>query len=124
MTFSRLLSLDTRSGYLVAVGTAILFVPPLAGMTAAAIATGIILGICIVGLGLAGTASNGRGTLPLSAHAAYDQGLAFGLLLCGGAFAAVGDTAAMALFGATGLVTLLITGATRYTAPGGAQDFL
>ena len=115
MSFTRLISLDTRSGFLVALGTAILFAPAVLGLTPAAVATGLVLGICVVGLGLAGTAASGRGTIPISAHAAYDQGLALGLLLCGGAFALVGDTLALALFAGAGVFALLVTATTRYS---------
>ena len=116
MTFSRLISSDTRAGILVAIGTALLLAPIAIGLSAAAIAAGVAIGVVTVGLGLAGTATSGRGTLPISAHAAYDQGLAVGLLLSGGVFLLAGEPAAAVLFAGVGLVQMVIGGITRYTA--------
>jgi hypothetical protein len=79
--------------------------------------TGVIVGAIAVALALAGTESSGRGTIPVSAYAVYDRGLALGLILAGLAFGAVGEIGAMALFGFTGLAALLVTSITRYTAP-------
>ena len=115
MTFSRLISSDTRAGILVTIGTALLLAPIAIGLSPAAIAAGVAIGVVTVGLGLAGTATSGRGTLPVSAHAAYDQGLAAGLLLSGGAFVLAGEPAAALLFAGIGLVQLIVGGITRYT---------
>jgi hypothetical protein len=76
--------------------------------------TGTAVGVR-VSLGLAGTATQGRGTLPLSAQAIYDRGLAVGLFLS--AFALTGDAAAGAIFAAAGAATLAITAVTKYSAP-------
>ena len=116
MTFSRLISSDTRAGILVAIGTALLLVPIAIGLSAAAIAAGVMIGVVTVGLGLAGTAPSGRGTLPVSAHAAYDQGLAAGLLLSGGLFVLAGEPAAALLFAGIGVVQQIVRAITRYTA--------
>ena len=67
-------------------------------------------------LGLAGTEPGGRGTLPLSAQAVYDRGLALGLLLSAGIFAAAGQIEATALFAAAGIAALAMTSVTRYSA--------
>ena len=115
MTFSRLISSDTRAGILVAIGTALLLAPIAIGLSTAAIAAGVTIGVVTVGLGLAGTATSGRGTIPVSAHAAYDQGLAAGLLLSAGAFLLAGEPAAAALFAGIGLVQTIVGGITRYT---------
>jgi hypothetical protein len=56
--------------------------------------------------------------------AAYDQGLALGLLLSALAFAIAGDTGAVALFGAVGVAQLIVTATTRYSTRRGAQNFL
>ena len=116
MTFSRRISSDTRAGLLVAVGTALLLLPIAIGLSVAAIAAGVMIGVLTVGLGLAGTAPSGRGTIPVSAHMVYDQGLAVGLLLSGGVFLLAGEGTAALVFAATGLIQLLIGGITRYTA--------
>ena len=94
------------------------------GLSLASIAASIVIGVFVLGLGLAGTASSGRGTIPVSTQMVFDQGLAIGLLLSGLAFAFAGDTAAVLLFGLTGLVMLSITATTRYSARPTTQDFL
>src|SRR5918998_6233907 len=108
MTVARLISIDTRSGLLVGLGAAILFAPLALGLSAAAMVVGISIGALAIGLGLAGTASSGRGTIPVSAHMAYDAGLAFGLLLTAAAFVVTGDGAAAGLFAAAGALQLTV----------------
>jgi hypothetical protein len=116
MTIARLISSDTRAGLLVAIGTALLLVPIVVGLSVAAIAAGVMIGVLTVGLGLAGTASSGRGTIPVTAHMVYDQGLAVGLLLSGAVFLLAGEPLATAVFGVAGLFQLVVGGVTRYTA--------
>ena len=123
MTFSRLISSDTRAGILVAIGTALFLAPIAIGLSAAAIAAGVAIGVVTVGLGLSGTATSGRGTLPVSAHAAYDQGLAAGLFLSGGVFLLAGEPAAALLFAGVGVVQMIIGGITRYTVTPASQNF-
>ncbi len=93
------------------------------GLSLPAVVTGVVVGILAIGLGLAGTAPEGRGTIPISAHAVYDAGLAAGLILTAVAFAVYGETAAAAFFFATGLVQLVLSAITRYTA-GRSPSFL
>ena len=124
MTVSRLISSDTRSALIIALGAVLIGAPIVLELSLAAMVAGIAIGVCVVGLGLAGTASGGRGTIPVSTQAAYDQGLALGLLLSALAFAVAGDTGAVLLFGISGLVQLSITATTRYSVRAGARDFL
>lgn len=116
MTFTRLISVDTRSGFLVALGTTLLLAPVAIGLSAAAMVTGVLVGALAIGLGLAGTAVGGRGTIPVSAQMAYDQGLGVGLVLTAAVFIVAGDPTATLLFGVAGAVGLLIAGVTRYSA--------
>ena len=116
MTFARLISSDTRAGILVTIGTTLLLAPIALGLSVAAIAAGVTIGVFTVGLGLAGTATSGRGTIPVSAHMVYDQGLAAGLLLSGGVFLLASEPVAAVVFGTAGLVQLVVGGITRYTA--------
>lgn len=116
MDMGRLISVDTRAGILVTIGTLLLTVPFALGLTPAAIAAGVGIGVLAVGLGFAGTAFSGRGTVPVAAHRAYDQGLAVGLLLSALAFAVAGEPAAAALFAGVGLIQAVTGGITRYTA--------
>ena len=69
----------------------------------------------MMALGIAGSGSQGRGTLPVSAQAVYDRGMALGLLLVGALFGAVGDHWSLVLFGGAGLAALLVTLTTRYS---------
>ncbi len=95
-------------------------------LSVAAQIAGLAIAALVIGLGLAGTASSGRGTIPVRAQAAYDQGLAFGLLGTAVLFAMAGEPLALVTFGAAGIATLLIHTATRYTAGPRrtSQDFL
>jgi hypothetical protein len=116
MTIARLISPAFRSGLLMAGGTALIALPTGFGLDAAAIVTGLALGVAIVALALAGTAPDGRGTLPVSAQAVYDRGIALGLLIVGVVFAVAGDPAAGLLFAAAGVGALIVTSITRYSA--------
>jgi hypothetical protein len=116
MTIARLISPALRSGLLMAAGTALIGVPFAIGLGAAAIVTGMTVGIFVVALALAGTATGGRGTLPVSAQAVYDRGLAFGLLIVAVMFGIAGDLGAALLFASAGLAALVVTSITRYSA--------
>ena len=116
MTIARLISPALRSGLLMAAGTALIGVPFAVGLDAAAIVTGLAIGVIIVALALAGTAPSGRGTLPLSAQAVYDRGIGFGLLVVAVLFALYGDTGAAILFATAGVGALIVTSITRYSA--------
>jgi hypothetical protein len=116
MTIARLISPALRSGLLMAAGTALIGVPFAVGLDAAAIVTGVTVGVMVVALALAGTASDGRGTLPVSAQAVFDRGVAFGLLIVAAVFGFAGDLGGSLLFAAAGLSALVITSITRYSA--------
>jgi hypothetical protein len=98
------------------VGSVLLVLPLVAGMSSAVVVTGIAIGALQITLSIAGTDSQGRGTLPLSAQAAYDRGLAVGLLAVGVLFAVLGQVPALLLFGLAGLSVLAVTVITRYSA--------
>jgi hypothetical protein len=74
------------------------------------------IGVMIVALALAGTAPGGRGTLPVSAQAVYDRGIAFGLLVVAFVFGVYGDLGAALLFATAGVAALIVTSITRYSA--------
>ena len=124
MTSTRFLSLDSRSAILVATGIALIVAPFAVGLGAAAVASGVFLGAIIVGLGFAGTAPTGRGTIPTSAHMVYDQGIGFGLLLAAVIFAIAGEYGATAVFTIAGAVQLSIGTLTRYSPTTANQNFL
>ena len=116
MTIARLISPALRSGLLMAAGTALIGVPFALGLDAAAIVTGLAIGVVLVALALAGTAPAGRGTLPVSAQAVYDRGIGFGLVLVAAIFGVAGDGGAAILFALAGLSALVVTSITRYSA--------
>ena len=97
-------------------GTALIGVPFAIGLDAAAIVTGMTIGVVIVALALAGTATGGRGTLPVSAQAVYDRGIAFGLLAVAVVFGLAGQPGAALLFATAGVAALIVTSITRYSA--------
>ncbi len=116
MTVARLISPALRSGLLMSAGTALIGLPFAFGLGAAAIVTGLAIGVVIVALALAGTESSGRGTLPVSAQAVYDRGIGFGLLAVAVLFGVSGDLAAALLFATAGVAALIVTAITRYSA--------
>lgn len=111
----RLVSFPVHTALESAVGFAIMALPLVLGLGAAAAVTALILGAAIVGLAFAGTGVEGRGTLPLSAHAAYDRGLGLGLILAGLILGLAGNTGAVGFFALSGLVLLALSGVTRYS---------
>jgi hypothetical protein len=116
MTIARLISPALRAGLLMAAGTALIGVPFALGLDAAAIVTGVIVGVMVVALALAGTASDGRGTIPVSAQAVFDRGIALGLLIVAVVFGVAGELGAALLFAAAGASTLIVTSITRYSS--------
>jgi hypothetical protein len=101
---------------MIAAGTALFVLPLALELGEAAILTGLVVGVIATGLGIAGTDTGGRGTLPLTAHAVYDRGLAVGLLLAGILFGLADQHVALAVFGGAGVAQLLLGTLTRYTA--------
>ncbi len=98
------------------VGFGLIAAPLALGLGAAPLVTGALAGALCVSLALAGTDTSGRGTIPLSAHAVYDRAIGVGLVVAAGIFAIAGEPAATALFGGLGLVALLVTSITSYSA--------
>lgn len=89
--------------------------PLVTGLNPAPVVTGVAVGGLAVALGIAGTGTQGRGTLPISVQAVYDRGLALGLLALGVLYGALGDQASVLVFGLAGLSILLVTVTTRYS---------
>jgi hypothetical protein len=116
MTFLRLISPALRSGLFLTAGAALITLPYVLGVGSAGIVTGVALGSVMVTLALAGTESTGRGTLPLSAQAVYDRGVALGLVFVALAFGVADETAAAVMFGVAGVAGLLVSSVTRYSA--------
>jgi hypothetical protein len=116
MTVLRLIPLALRSGLLVLAGTALIVAPFALGLDSAALVTAVGIGGVMVALGLAGTDTSGRGTVPVSAHAVYDRGIALGLVLVAVVFALADQLEAALVFGIAGVAALIVTSITRYSA--------
>jgi hypothetical protein len=116
MSSSHVISHSLRAALLMVAGSALIAGPFLMGLDAAPIVTGVLVGSLAIALALAGTEQGGRGSLPLSAQAVYDRGLALGLVLAAGIFAVAGELEAMLLFAAAGIGALVMTSVTRYSA--------
>ena len=97
-------------------GSGLMAAPLLLGLDVAAMLTGMVVGALAMTLGIAGTDTEGRGTLPLSAHAVYDRGLGLGLLVTALIFGAAGQMEALAVFAVAGVAALVVTSITRYSA--------
>ena len=95
--------------------TALLAVPFAIGLSADATITAFIVGVVLFGLAVSATDTEGRGTLPISAHATYDAAVA--LVLVGAAifFGLAGEVPALVFLLAAGLVQLTLNGFTRYS---------
>ena len=87
MSSTHVISHALRAALLVVAGSALIGGPFLLGLDAAPLVTGVLVGTLAIALGLAGTEPGGRGSLPMSAQAVYDRGLALGLILAAGIFA-------------------------------------
>ena len=116
MTTSRHLTLAMRSALLMTVGLGLIVAPFPLGLGTSALVTGVLIGTLMVALALAGTESSGRGTVPVSAHADYDRGIALGLVLAAAVYAIAGQLEAALLFGIAGAAALILTTLTRYSA--------
>jgi hypothetical protein len=116
MTMLRPISPALRSALIMTAGLALIAAPFLIGLEAAAVTTGVAVGVVMVAVALAGTETTGRGTLPVSAHAVYDRGIAIGLMVVAAIFGLSGEPAAALVFAAAGIATLAVTAVTRYSA--------
>jgi hypothetical protein len=116
MTVLRLIPLALRSGLLMLAGAGLIAAPFALGLGPAALVTAVAVGGIMVALGLAGTDTSGRGTLPVSAHAVYDRGIAVGLILTALLFGAASEAEAALMFGVAGAAALVVTTITRYSA--------
>src|SRR5215212_3916837 len=123
MSRSTVITHSLRAALLVMAGSALIAGPFLFGLEAPALITGVIVGALTIALGLAGTEPGARGSLPMSAQAVYDRGLALGLLVSAVIFALFGELEAMGLFAAAGLAALVTTSVTRYSAGTACQHF-
>jgi hypothetical protein len=88
-------------------------VPFAIGMSFDAAVTAAVIGIVLFGLALSAT-GDGRGSLPVSAHAAYDAAVAFVLVGSAVVFGLSGELMALAFLLAAGVAQLTLNALTRY----------
>ncbi len=97
------------------IGAVLIVVPFVIGLPTAAVAFSIPVGALILGLALTASEPGTRGSLPLSAHAAYDRGFGVGLVAAGIAFGLVDGLGSFAFFLIAGGLELVLALTTRYT---------
>ena len=119
-TMFRLISFSMHNAIEILGGFALMALPLVLGLGPAAVITGIAVGAVVVGLAFTGSghdhATGDRGTIPLGAHAVYDRGLAFGMIVAAVVLGLAGDRAAVVFFLVAGVATLALATSTRYSA--------
>jgi hypothetical protein len=103
----------------IALATAVMTAPFVFGLGPAALVTAVVIGAILMGLAL-GASGTGRGSIPVSAHEAYDGGIALGLVAAGVMLGIAGDTTALVVLAVAGILQVALAAATRYTLPAGA----
>jgi hypothetical protein len=121
MTLARLVPLPIHAAFEVALAPIVMAAPYALGLDAAAYVVALVIGVVMMGTGLATAASlsggrGGPGGLRVSAHFDVDLGIALGLALTALGFAIAAELAAGAFFGAVGAAQGLLAVTTRYSA--------
>ena len=120
MTLARLIPLPIHAALEVALASIVVAAPFALGFDAAALVVGVLIGVLMMGTGLAAAAQisgrAGPGALRVSAHADVDLGLALSSALAALVFATGGDVAAAGLFVAVAAAQGLLAVTTRYSA--------
>ena len=93
---------------------ALLALPFAIGLSADATITAAVIGIALFGLAISATDSDGRGTLPISAHATYDAAIALVLVGAAVVFGVIGEMPALVLLLSAGIAQIVLNGLTRY----------
>ena len=95
--------------------SALIALPFALGLSLDATITAAVIGAALFGLAVSATDHEGRGTLPISAHAAYDAAIAFVLIVAALIFGATGEVSALIFLLVAGTVQLLLNSVTRYS---------
>jgi hypothetical protein len=111
MTALRPISLPAHGAAELLIGVLALFAPFALGFEPAGAVVSVLIGVCVVGLAL----DAAHDPAQVSAHQAFDYGIAFAAVLVAVPLALVGDTAAALFLGAVGLVQLGLDAGTRYS---------
>jgi len=95
--------------------SALIAVPFAIGLSLDATITAVAVGIILFGLAVSATDAEGRGTLPVSAHATYDAAVALVLVGAAIVFGLAGEVPALVFLLAAGIAQLTLNGFTRYS---------
>jgi len=115
MTAFRLFSLPVHGALELTIGLATMVAPFVLAFGAAATVVAVVVGALLVGLALSAALADTQ-PIDISAHYAYDLGIALGLLGAGAVLAAGGDKPAGVWFLSASAAQLALTITTRYSA--------
>jgi len=117
MTALRLISLPLHGAVEMAVGLFTMAAPVALGLSPAAAVIGVVVGALIVGLALSSTGveTDGRRTISISAHHAFDYGIAMGLFGAAAVIGIAGDGIAAVVFAIAAATQLGLNLTTRYS---------
>jgi hypothetical protein len=113
MTAIRPISLPLHGALELLTGVLALVAPFALGFTPAGTVVSVLVGVLVIGLALDATQPAPHA---VSAHHAFDYGLAFGAVLVALPLAIAGDAAAALVLAAFGLLQLGLNAGTRYSA--------
>jgi hypothetical protein len=115
------ISFALHSGFDVLAGPVLMAAPFFIDFPVTAGVATFVLGVLLVGLAFSGVGvQDERGSIPLSAHAAFDRVIAVSALTIGAGIALVGGFVAATVFMAGfGIAHLALTAATQFSAPRG-----
>lgn len=111
MTALRPISLPLHGAFELLIGVMALVAPFALGFGLAGAVVSVLIGVCIVGLALDAAQQPAQ----VSAHQAFDYGIAFAAVLVAVPLALAGDAAAALFLGAAGLMQLGLDAGTRYS---------
>ena len=106
-----------HAAYELLTASALIALPFTLGLSFDATLTAGVLGVLLFGLAVSATANDGRGTIPVAAHANYDAAIAFVLVAAAIAFGFAGQPLALGVLLTAGMAQLLLNSVTHYCAP-------
>lgn len=112
MTVLRPLSLPLHGAFELPIGVLALVAPFVLGFGLVGTVVSLLIGVCIVGLALDAAQQPAQ----VSAHQAFDYGIASAAVFVAVPLALAGDAAAALFLGALGLAQLALDATTRYSA--------
>jgi hypothetical protein len=120
MTLARLIPLPIHAALEVALASIVMAAPFALGFEASALVVALVIGVLMMGTGLAAAAQisgrSGPGALRVSAHVDVDLGLALASALAALVFAIGGEVGAAGLLVAVAAAQGLLAVTTRYSA--------